>query len=90
MNLYQRFLELKTRVGGNREKRDFEFTMRPTAGETAGVTSMPAPINRILSQLNFALLLNEKLENEYQMEVDEALTYLENVMENQGTLPQRD
>ncbi len=87
MNLYQRFLELKTRVGGNREKRDFEFTMRPTAGEMAGVTSMPAPINRILSQLNFALLLNEKLENEYQMEVEQALTYLEDVMEQQGTLP---
>ncbi|MBR5547542.1 MAG: alpha-mannosidase [Clostridia bacterium] len=87
MNLFQRFLNLKTKVGGNREKRNFEFTMRPTPGEMAGVTPMPAPINRILSQLNFALLLNDRLQNAYQMEVKQTLTYLENVMENQGTLP---
>ena len=87
MNLFQRFLNLKTKVGGNREKRNFEFTMRPTAGELSGVTSMPAPINRILSQLHFALLLNEKLQNEYQLEVVQTLTYLENVMDCQGTLP---
>ena len=87
MNLFQRFLNLKNQVGGNREKRSFEFTMRPTPGEMAGVTPMPAPINRILSQLNFALLLNDKLKNEYQLEVEQALTYLEDVMEHQGTLP---
>ena len=87
MNLFHRFLNLKTQVGGNREKRSFEFTMRPTPGEMAGVTPMPAPINRILSQLNFALLLNDKLKNEYQLEVEQALTYLEDVMEHQGTLP---
>jgi len=87
MSLFQRFVDLKTKVGGNREKRSFEFTMRPTAGELIGVSPVPAPINRILSQLHFALLLNEKLENDYQFEVESALTLLENVMDNQGTLP---
>ncbi len=87
MNRFQRFLDLKTKVGGNREKRSFEFTMRPTPAELIGVAPVPAPINRILSQLNFALLLNERLESRYQIEVEAALSYLENVMAIQGTLP---
>ena len=87
MNRFQRFLDLKTKVGGNREKRSFEFTMRPTPAELIGVAPVPAPINRILSQLHFALLLNERLESRYQIEVEAALSYLENVMAIQGTLP---
>ena len=87
MNRFQRFLDLKTKVGGNREKRSFEFTMRPTPAELIGVAPVPAPINRILSQLHFALLLNERLESRYQVEVEAALSYLENVMAVQGTLP---
>ncbi len=87
MNLFQRFLDLKTKVGGNREKRRFEFTMHASAAEKVGVTPMPAPINRILSELHFALQLNKKLDGKYDMLVEQALRYLELVMENQGTLP---
>ncbi len=87
MNRFQRFLDLKTKVGGNREKRGFEFTMRPTAGEMIGVTNVPAPINRILSQLHFALQLNKRLDGQFDDAVEKALSHLEGVMAEEGTLP---
>ena len=58
-NLAQRFLELKKQVGGNREKQAFEFTFGRTPEEGMGITA-PAPhIVRILSQIHYALEMQQ-------------------------------
>ena len=87
MNLFQRFLDLKTKVGGNREKRRFEFTMRPTPAEMIGVAPVAPSIVRILSQLNFALLLDRRLNGRYHVQVEKALCCLEDAMAQENTLP---
>ena len=61
MNLFQRFLDLKTKVGGNREKREFEFTFGRSVAENNRITEPSPYIRRILAELLFALQLSERL-----------------------------
>ena len=60
MNLFSRFEALKMKVGGNREKREFEFTMRPSPAELNHITEPAAHIRRILSEVQFALQLSKR------------------------------
>ena len=86
MNLFSRFEALKIKVGGNREKREFEFTMRPTPAEMNHITE-PAPhIRRILSEVQFALQLSGRYDGKYDNEISGALNVLEAAMENDGVL----
>ena len=86
MNLFSRFEALKIKVGGTREKREFEFTMRPTPAEINRITE-PAPhIRRILSEVQFALQLSGRYDGKYDNEISGALDVLEAAMENDGVL----
>ena len=48
MNLSARYAALKQKVGGNYEKKQFEFTMRPTCQESNRITP-PSKANRRIS-----------------------------------------
>ena len=73
-NFYQRYYDLKKQIGGNREKQEFEFTMRPAALTMHGITPPPAHIKRILSQVLFALDLNTRNENVFDEELEQAIS----------------
>ena len=86
MNLFARFSALKQRVGGNREKRGFEFTMGPDAAERIGVTKPSAAIERILSETHFGLQLSRRHGGMYDSQLDSALNILEACMDAEGVL----
>jgi hypothetical protein len=86
MNLFARFAKLKQKVGGNREKREFEYTMRADVLELNGITPPGAMITRVLSEINFALHLSQKLDGLYDAELAAALGVLEAAMGSDGVL----
>ena len=45
-NFVQRFIDIKTRIGGNREKHDFEFTFGTPVETRSGITMPAAAHNR--------------------------------------------
>ena len=82
----QRFAALKQKVGGNREKMQFEFTFGPQPEEKAHVTRPSASIIRVMSELNFALNLSRVNENKFDEYIEKALDILESIMESEGVL----
>ena len=86
MNLFARFSALKQKVGGNREKWNFEFTMGPEVHQRNNITPPNPTINRILAELNFALQLSKRNGGKFDGEIDRALSMLENAMEADGVL----
>ena len=81
-----RFLKIKTRVGGNREKFWFEDSFGPTHEEQSGITKPNKQIERILSEINFAMQLSSRCENEFDPLIDDALTVLESALDSDGVL----
>ena len=86
VSLAQRFERLKTRVGGNREKSNFEFTFGTPAEEHMGVTPPSRAAVRILSEIHFALEMSRQAEQRYDAAIDAALSVLEKHMEEEGAL----
>lgn len=86
MNLFARFAQLKKLVGGNREKPHFEFTFGASVEELNGVTRPNADIMRVLSELNFALQMNDAQQNIWAEDIDRALLALEACMKEHGVL----
>ena len=86
MNLFARFSALKQKVGGNREKWNFEFTMGAEVYGKNNITPPNPTINRILAEMNFALQLSKRNEGKFDGEIDAALSVLENAMESDGVL----
>ena len=86
MNLFARYSALKTKVGGNREKRGFEMTMGQTAHEANRISDVSPAIRRILSEINFALQLSKKNGGCYDGEIAAALEVLEACMSEEGVL----
>ncbi|MBR3742056.1 MAG: hypothetical protein IKN04_16645, partial [Clostridia bacterium] len=84
--LAQRFEQLKTRVGGNREKSNFEFTFGTPAEEHMGVTPPSRAAVRILSEIHFALEMSRQAGQRYDAAIGAALSVLEKYMEEEGTL----
>lgn len=82
----QRFVNLKTKVGGNREKQDFEFTFGTPMEIGCGITMPEKHIRRILSEIQFALSLNSELHGKYDQEIEQALNILENSIESEGVI----
>ena len=86
MNLFARFVNLKTQVGGNREKRAFEHTFGRSVAEQNRITEPSPAIRRILSEINFSLQLSQHRENAYDGEIAAALEVLETCMQTEGVL----
>ena len=81
-----RFLCLKRKIGGNREKTGFEYTFGMTREEQMNITSPSPSIRRIMSEIEFALKLDGELKGEYSDCIGGALTLLEKAMERDGVL----
>ncbi len=81
-----RYEAVKRKVGGNREKLDFEWTFGATLEERANATSPNRAIVRTLSQLDFALKLSRANGGKFDAETDRALSILEAAMEKDGVL----
>lgn len=83
----RRFRALKTQVGGNRERYFYEDTFGPTQEEQASITKPNKTVTRILSELNFAMQLSARRDNEFDGLIDQALSVLEQSMKEEGALP---
>ena len=86
MNLSTRFLNLKKQVGGNREKRNFEFTFGMSVAEQNRITEPSPAIRRILAELNFALQLSKRNNGLYDGEISAALDILEACMQEENVI----
>jgi len=86
MNIAEKFIRLKTAVGGNREKKSFEHTFGRTEAEKANITKPSAANTRILSELEFLLHLSEASGGAYDHLLTEALDYLSDCVKQQGVL----
>ena len=82
----QRFVSLKTKVGGNREKQEFEFTFGSPMEINNGITMPEKHIRRILSEMQFALSLNDEKGGCFDQEIDSALSLLEEGMEQDSVI----
>ncbi|MDR1530758.1 MAG: hypothetical protein LBS62_00970 [Clostridiales bacterium] len=76
-NLHSRFERVKTSVGGNREKRAFEFTFGMPRETVFHVTMPGKHARRIISELDFALRLSGANGGAFDAEICQALTLLE-------------
>lgn len=85
-NISSKFIQLKTSVGGNREKTAFEFTMGKSMEEKANITRPSRANTRILAELEFVMHLSEANEGAYDALLEEALDYLLECSEQQGVL----
>ena len=86
MDHWNQFLRLKTAVGGNREPYSYEESFGQPMEEQLHIT-MPGKDNkRILSQLEFAIRLNEVKGGAFDGCVSQALDYLTGCMEADGVL----
>ena len=87
-NFAQRFIDVKTRIAGNREKSGFEWSFGMPREELARMTMPPTHITRVLSQIDFAINLNEEAGGLYTHHIREALTLMENVLDQEGAVTQ--
>ena len=86
MTLTEKFIKLKTSVGGNREKYRFEDTFGMPKEEQEHITHPSRANIRILSELEFALNLSQTQQGHFDPELETALNYLLSCVEKEGTL----
>ncbi len=85
-SIAQKFYNLKTSVGGNREKNIFEYTVGIPMIEKAGISRPSRANNRILAELEFSLHLSEANAGVFDEVVEAALDYLLEEIKNNGVL----
>ncbi len=84
--LASKFTRLKTSVGGNREKRHYEETFGMPEEEVRYITPPSRANRRILAELEYALKVSEANEGAYSPELEKALDFLLEAMEQDGVL----
>ncbi|NLB38629.1 MAG: hypothetical protein GX810_05195, partial [Clostridiales bacterium] len=87
-NFAQRFINVKTRIAGNREKSSFEWSFGMPREETFRLTMPPAYIRRIIAEIDYAIKLNDEAKGKYDSQVTEALTLMELALDQEGTVTQ--
>ncbi len=85
-NFAQRFIDLKTRIGGNRERRAYEFTFGTPVETQHDIALPPAHVSRILAQTDFAIKLSRERGGEFDAQVGRALGILEAALDADGAL----
>ena len=81
-----KFLQLKTSVGGNREKTSFEHTMGFYGDKGLTFTKPNRAQTRILAELELVMHLSEENEGKFDAILNEALDYLLDYTKEQGAL----
>ncbi len=84
--LTEKFIRLKTSVGGNREKKGYEDTFGMPREEQAHITPPSRWNARILGELEFALNLSAEEEGRFDAPIEQALDHLLLIMAREGTL----
>ena len=84
--LTEKYIQLKTSIGGNREKTGFEFTFGQPGSE-ANRISPPSRYNqRITAELEYALHVSQANDNACAAEIEAALDHLLEAVRRDGTL----
>ena len=86
MNNHARFSALKQRIGGNREPMGYEHTFGMLRETGWHITPPNADIRRIVSELEFALRLDEEKGGIYTDCVSSALDEAEKALDAEGVL----
>ncbi|MBE6611466.1 MAG: alpha-mannosidase [Ruminococcaceae bacterium] len=86
MNNDARLSALQKKVGGFREVMGFEYSFGQPKEMAARITPVNAHIRRILSELEFALKLDEVCERRFTEEISAAIGVLENAIKEEGVL----
>ena len=86
MNFWPDFIKLKTAIGGNREQVHFENTFGMPFEELHRITMPNAHNKRIISEVEFAIRLNEVNNGKFDDCIDKALRYLLSEMAEEGVL----
>ena len=73
--IVEKFIKLKTSIGGNREKTGYEDTFGMPKEEQAYVTRPNKANTRIISELEFALHLSEGEEGRFDPVLEQAPLY---------------
>lgn len=81
-----KYIRLKTQIGGNREKTAFEYTHQVTVEEREQITMPNKSAARILGELEFVLQLSETEQNRYDNLLEKALDYLMDYIKDHGAL----
>ena len=84
--LTEKFVQLKTAIGGNREKMGFEDTFGMPKEEQAHITRPSRANLRIISELEFALKLSAERQGQYDTCLEQALDYLLERQQADGVL----
>ena len=85
-----KFIKLKTSIGGNREKTGYEDTFGTPREELQHITRPNKANTRILSELEFALHLSQENGGRYDQVLGQALDFLLEKVDAQGVLTNQD
>lgn len=88
--IVDKFVKLKTSIGGNREKTGYEDTFGMPGEEQAHITRPNKANTRIISELEFALHLSEVADGIYDSLLEEVLDFLLEKTKTQGVLTNED
>ena len=88
--IVEKFVKLKTSIGGNREKTGYEDTFGMPKEEQAYITRPNRANNRIVSELDFALHLSQEQQGCYDGVLEQALDFLLEKISSQGVLTNQD
>lgn len=86
MNFWPEFIKLKTAIGGNREQYGYEETFGQPMEEQHHITARNKHNRRLISQLEFAIRLNEAQDGHFDGPLREAMQFLAAAMEEDGVL----
>ena len=86
MSLVKRYAKIRERVGGNYEKSGFSYTFGASVYERSRITPPGKAIRRIISELDFALKLDDANNGKFSEAIDRSLAILENSLDAEGVL----
>ncbi len=86
MNISSKFEALKKSIGGNREQKRYEETFGQPIEEQMNITPMGKMNRRLISELEFAILLSRELDGKYDSLIDSALNFLLDAQKTEGVL----
>lgn len=85
-SLAAKYKHIKTLVGGNREKTQYEESFGMPQEELYYITMPAAPIRRILAQAEFSIRLSKELNGMFEKDVEAALDFLQEQLDRDGVL----